>query len=160
MEKLHIGCGTEKLDGFINIDISKEVGPDMVVNVEKGLPFKDNTFDYIYSKNVLEEIRPEKWDFVLSEINRVAKEGCILELVLSFDNMYQRDRINHYRVFSWDSFFVCEEGQKHTYTVPIILKNLIKRPNKFTRLWFNLFPFLKKHVYFKFKIVKENKNKQ
>jgi ubiquinone/menaquinone biosynthesis C-methylase UbiE len=156
MKKLNIGCGNVKKEGFINIDISKTVEPDMVVNVEKGLPFKDNTFDYIYSSNVLEEIRPQSWDFVLREINRVAKNGCVLELSLAFDNMYNRGRINHYRVFNWDSFFVCEEGQGYTYTVPILLRNLEKRPNSFVRFWFNLFPFLKKHVYLKFKIIKRN----
>ncbi len=154
MEKLNIGCGYEKLEGFINIDISEEVKPDVVVNIEKGLPFKNNYFDYIYSQNTLEEIRPEHWNFILSEISRVAKNGCVLELDLSFDNMYQRGRINHYRVFNWDSFFVCEEGQNHNYTVPIILRNLKERPGVFIRLFFNLFPFFKKHINFKFEIVK------
>ena len=154
MKKLNIGCGYVKKEGFINIDISKSVNPDTVVDIEKGLPFKDNTFDYIYSSNVLEEIRPQYWSFVLSEISRVAKDGCILELSLAFDNMYNRGRINHYRVFNWDSFFVCEEGQEHNYTAPIILRNLEKRPNIFTRLWFSLFSFLKAQVKFKFKIIK------
>lgn len=154
MKKLNIGCGYEKKEGFINIDISKEVGPDMVVDIEKGLPFKDDTFDYIYSWNVLEEVKPEKWEFVLKEINRVAKDGCILELSLAFDNMYNRGRINHYRVFNWDSFLVCEEGQPHAYTAPIVLKNLNKETNKFTKLWFTFFPFLKNTVCFRFKVIK------
>ena len=124
MNKLNIGCGNEKMQGFINIDISEKVKPDIVVDIEKGLPFKDNYFEYIYSKNSLEEIRPQQWDFVLREIGRVANNHCILKLDLPFDNLYQRTRINHYRVFSWDSFFVCEEGQEHTYTTPIILRNL------------------------------------
>ncbi|MDD5699617.1 MAG: methyltransferase domain-containing protein [Candidatus Nanoarchaeia archaeon] len=156
MERLNIGCGYEKKEGFINIDISKKVKPDMVVNIEKGLPFKDNTFDYIYSWNVLEEIRPQFWDFVLREISRIAKDGCILELSLAFDNLYNRGRINHYRVFNWDSFLICEEGQEHNYTAPIILRNLKKKPNRLTKLWFSLFPFLKQQVRFKFRIIKKD----
>jgi len=153
-KKLHIGCGRIKLDGFINIDIAKEVEPDIVVDIEKGLPFEENSFDYIYSCNVLEEIRPQYYEFVLREIGRVAKNGCILELNEAFDTIYNRTRTGHYRTFSWDSFFCCEEGQESNYCAPIILKNLRKRPNVFVRLWFNLFPFLKKHVHFKFKIIK------
>jgi len=156
MKKLNIGCGYIKKEGFTNIDISKEVEPDVVANVEDGLPFKDNTFDYIYSSNVLEEIRPQYWDFVLNEIKRVAKDGCILELSLAFDNMYNRGRINHYRVFSWDSFFVCEEGQEYNFTTPIILRNLEKKPSKLTKLWFTFFPFLKAQIKFKFQIIKKN----
>lgn len=154
---LHIGCGKIKLEGFVNIDFSKKVDPDIVVNIEEGLPFEDNSFDYIYSCNALEEIRPQYWDFVLREIGRIAKNNCVLELVLSFDNMYQRGRANHYRTFNWDSFFCFEEGQALLYSAPLILRNLKKRPNIFVRLWYNLFPFLKKHVHFKFKILKTSK---
>lgn len=159
MKKLHIGCGYDKKEGFVNIDISKKVNPDMVVNIERGLPFEDNTFEYIYSKNALEEIKPQNWEFVLKEINRVAKPGCILELVLSFDNLYERIRINHYRTFSWDSFYMCGEDKTHNYTSPIILRNLKKRPNVFVRFGYSIFPFLKKSVHFKFEIIK-NKNQK
>jgi len=44
MEKLNIGCGYDKKEGFMNIDIAGGVNPDKVVNIEKGLPFKENTF--------------------------------------------------------------------------------------------------------------------
>ncbi|MFH1325764.1 MAG: class I SAM-dependent methyltransferase [archaeon] len=152
--RLNIGCGNVKKGGFMNIDIAKNVNPDKVVDIEKGLPFPDNTFEHIFSSHALEEVRPEKWEFVLSEISRVARNNCVLELSLNFDNMYQRTRMNHYRTFSWDSFFVCEEGQECSYTTPIILRNLNKRPNVFVRLWFNLFPFLKGSIRFKFEIVK------
>ena len=154
--KLNIGCGRKKLEGFVNIDISKKVNPDVVVNIEKGLPFEDNSFSYIYSKNVLEEIRQQYWDFVLREIGRVAKNGCILELDLPFDNLYHRTRANHYRNFSWDSFFCFEEGQDTLYSAPLILKNLKKRPHVFFRLLYTLFPFLKKHINFKFEIIKNS----
>ena len=153
--KLHIGCGRIKLEGFVNIDLSEEVNPDVIVNIEEGLPFEDNSFEYIYSCNSLEEIRPQYWDFVLREIGRVAKNGCILKLDLNFDNIYQRTRANHYRNFSWDSFFCFEEGQETLYSVPLILRNLKKRPNVFVKSLYNLFPFLKKHIHFKFKVIKD-----
>ena len=42
--KLNIGCGKNKLKGFINLDISPNVAPDIVRDIERGLPFGDNTF--------------------------------------------------------------------------------------------------------------------
>ena len=80
--KLNIGCGLKKKEDYINIDISKKVGPDKVVDIEKGLPFDDNTFDVIYSSHCLEHIVPGKISLVLKEIVRVAKDGAKLNLVL------------------------------------------------------------------------------
>ena len=43
-QKLQIGCGWNKMNGFVNIDKTSDVKPDLVVNIEEGLPFQDNSF--------------------------------------------------------------------------------------------------------------------
>ena len=43
--KLQIGCGWNKIKGFVNIDKASQVKPDVVVNIEKGLPFPDDCFE-------------------------------------------------------------------------------------------------------------------
>ena len=156
--KLHIGCGWDKRKGFVNIDKAKEVGPDVVVDVEKGLPFKDNSFEYIYSEHALEHIRPQYWSFVLNEISRVAKHGCILELKLPFDNTGQRTNADHYRTFSWNSFDQFIVGGNRNYYSDLSMIKLTKNPSKIKKLFFYLFPFLKYEVYFKFEIVKNKKD--
>lgn len=153
--KINIGCGRHKIKGYINLDIAKEVNPDILVDIEKkGLPFPDNSIDEIYSSHCLEHIRPQYWLFVLQEIARVAKHKCLLILDLPFDNMVQRSHADHYRTFSWDSFHDHEEDSEVLYYSNLILRNLHKRPNIFYRLWYNLFPFLKKHILFEFEIIK------
>lgn len=155
--KLHIGCGYNKLEGFINIDKAKEVEPDKVVNIEEGLPFPDNSFDYIYSEHCIEHVRPYYWKFVLDEIARVAKEGCILELRLPFDNIQSRTNPDHYRGFSWGSFRQLEIGNagKRNYYSKLNLIRLSSEPNKLIKLFYYMFPVLYRgDVYFKFKIVK------
>ncbi len=152
--KLHIGCGYNKLKGFINIDISKKVNPDIIVDIENGLPFKDNSIDYIYSQHCLEHIRPDKWKFVLNEIYRVCKNKAILELKLPYDNSGQRTNADHYRTFSWNSFDQFEENSKRNYYSDLRIKRINKTPNKIVKLFFYLFPFLKYEVYFKFKVIK------
>ena len=69
--KLNIGCGKNKLKGFINLDISPNVAPDIVRDIERGLPFGDNTFDEAVSSHTLEHIRD--LIFVMNEIWRVCK---------------------------------------------------------------------------------------
>jgi len=156
--KLHIGCGWNKINGFVNIDKSPEVKPDLVVDIEKGLPFPDNSFEYIYSSHCLEHVRPQYWKNLLNEISRIAKDECILELRLPFDNMGQRTNADHYRTFSWGSFDQFLEGSNRDYYSNLTMIKLTKDPPKLIKLFFYLFPFLKYEVHFKFKIIKKNNN--
>lgn len=156
-QKLNIGCGWDKLEGFVNIDKSPEVDPDMIVDIENGLPFPDNSFRYIYSEHCLEHITPEKWRFTLNEIARVAKDGCILEMKLPFDNVGQRTNADHFRTFSWHSFDQFIPKGDRSYYSDLNMIKLTKNPNILEKLFFYLFPFLKYEVHFKFKIVKKNK---
>ena len=47
--KLNIGCGKKILNGYINLDVVKLPGVDIVHDLNKyPWPFKDNYFDEIY----------------------------------------------------------------------------------------------------------------
>lgn len=72
--KLNLGCGNEIRKDFINLDLFKRPGVDVVHDFNKKLPFKDNTFDLINCDNVLEHTMylPK----VLKELYRVGKNGC------------------------------------------------------------------------------------
>lgn len=153
--KLNIGCGWNKKEGFVNIDKAPEVKPDMVVNIEQGLPFPDNSFEYVYSSHCIEHVRPQYWSFVLNEIARVSKDGCILELKLCFDNIATRTNCNHYRTFGFMSFDPLIKGSKRDYYSNLNLIKLYKKTNPFIKLFYYFFPFLKQKIYFKFKIVKK-----
>lgn len=52
--KLHLGCGTRKIHGFINIDTRSEVEPDIVADITN-LDYKD--VDLIYAAHVLEHFK-------------------------------------------------------------------------------------------------------
>jgi predicted SAM-dependent methyltransferase len=80
--KLNIACGFKKLNGFINIDSDAGVMPDIVRNIERGLPFSDNTVDYILSEHTLEHISPDLIHFVMYEFWRVLKSGCQLKIIV------------------------------------------------------------------------------
>jgi len=156
-KKLHIGCGYNKKVGWFNIDTAKEVNPDMVVDIEQGLPFPDNSFEEIYSEHCLEHVRPEHWRFVLAEIARVAKHDCILELDLPFDNISTRTHPDHYRTFtfsSWDQY--TDQDNLRSYYSSLRLHRLEAKPNKIIRIICALFPIVKNSIHFKFSVIKQN----
>jgi SAM-dependent methyltransferase len=151
--KLNIGCGYDKLDGYINIDISKDVNPDKVVNIEKGLPFNTNSVDEIYSCHCLEHIRPEKWRYVLKEIARVCKNNTIITLDLPFDNAGTRTHFDHYRTFTYGSF----QELREYYLDGVRFETLEHEDNKLLRIFYLLFPFFKSSIRIKLKVIKEKK---
>ncbi|MBS3084792.1 methyltransferase domain-containing protein [Candidatus Pacearchaeota archaeon] len=81
VKKLHLGCGRKYKEGFINLDISKNVKADVYHDLNKyPYPFKDNTFDYIYADNVLEILTSITKP--MEELSRISKKGAIIEIIV------------------------------------------------------------------------------
>ena len=79
--KLNLGCGFNKKpkeDGWINIDSDPSVNPDIIRDLERGLPFDSNSVDEVYAHHILEHM--EDFIFVLSEIYRVCRDGAEIEV--------------------------------------------------------------------------------
>jgi len=80
--KLHLGCGTRYIPGWVHVDQVKHEHIDYVCSVDK-LPFKDNSADIIYSSHVLEYFDYQEAEgIVLPEWKRVLKPGGILRLAV------------------------------------------------------------------------------
>ncbi|CAG8548307.1 8562_t:CDS:2 [Gigaspora rosea] len=95
---LDIGCGagswsfdiatTYPLAKVIGLDISPiqstHIKPKnfefIKANAQEGLPFDDNTFDFVFQRFLLVGYAKEKWPYVINEIVRVLKPGGFLEL--------------------------------------------------------------------------------
>lgn len=80
--KLHIGCGSRRLPGFIHIDARSEVAPDVVADVSFLDMFEDNSVDLIYFCHGLEHIKPHDVQITLAEWKRILKPNGILRLSL------------------------------------------------------------------------------
>ncbi len=51
-------------------------------DVSKGLPFKNNEVDWIYTSHLLEHLTPEKANLVINECRRVLVEGGIIRILV------------------------------------------------------------------------------
>lgn len=52
---VHVGCGTEIISGWCNVDIQELPGVDLVLDVTSGLPFSD--IDHIFCEHFIEHLR-------------------------------------------------------------------------------------------------------
>lgn len=78
---LDVGCDLKELHTFVSgnyigIDISGK--PDIVVDLENGVPFKDQSFDCVVSFDTLEHL--DDLHFVFDEMCRVSRRFVILGL--------------------------------------------------------------------------------
>ncbi len=70
---LNVGCGNSSY-GTDRIDLYPTAATTKVVNVDKeGLPYKPNTFDEVYARNILEHLK--NVGFFVDECYRVLKKG-------------------------------------------------------------------------------------
>jgi len=102
MKKLNIGCGSDIKEGWINLDYCKAEGIDVVHDLEKKLPFKDNEFDLIYASHILEHIK--NYEQLIGELRRILKEGGILEIKVPHHSYQGAYTEWHTRFFNWYSF--------------------------------------------------------
>jgi predicted SAM-dependent methyltransferase len=72
--KLNIGCGGRVLSGWLNTDYASALPMVMHLDIEKRFPFKEETFDYIFSEHVIEHIPYLGGVKMLMECFRVLKK--------------------------------------------------------------------------------------
>jgi len=88
--RVHVGCGKNYLNGFINIDGNAMRKVDCVLDVRVGLPFADDSVSFIYSCHMLEHLQIYDAMKVLREWKRVLEPGGHARLTLpDFTHVFQ-----------------------------------------------------------------------
>jgi len=75
MIKLNLGCGTNKLPGWVNIDSVAEFKPDLVHDLSDPLPYQDLSVDEVLAEDLLEHFDKYTRYFFSIEMTRVLKIG-------------------------------------------------------------------------------------
>ena len=128
--KIHVGCGENYLKGFINIDGIILFKNDYLIDIRVGLPFPDNSMDFIYSCHMLEHVYIDEAINILKEWYRVLKPSGYVRLTLP-DFQYvlkiNAKEIQTYfpRSFSSSSgqainFLFCDGQHKYAYSIELI----------------------------------------
>ncbi len=86
--KLNVGCGDNKIKGYVNIDAYKECNPDIVMNVAKrNLPYDNETVDEILFFHCIEHIEKYLHKHVLTEFARILKKDC--KVYISYPDFWE-----------------------------------------------------------------------
>jgi predicted SAM-dependent methyltransferase len=90
--KLHLGCGTKHLDGFINVDSRYIPEVDVADDIRTLTKFQNDSAELIYACHVLEHVGRREYMAVLKRWHEILKSDGILRLAVpDFESV-----VNHY----------------------------------------------------------------
>ncbi|MHB8219927.1 MAG: class I SAM-dependent methyltransferase [Acidimicrobiales bacterium] len=89
--KVHLGCGTVHLEGWVNIDNVRSVRPDVRVDLRGGFPAPANSLAFIYSEHVFEHLSLSDGRRLFRDCRRALTPGGVLRVAMP-DLRYLIDR--------------------------------------------------------------------
>ena len=161
---LDVGCGRQKTQGAIGIDIVKDSNADLLHDLNfLPYPFKDNKFDEVICKQILEHL--EKPLDVLQEIHRISKPNALLFIeVPHFSCFYAFCDLQHKRFFSYFSLdaFINKYGLFIIHKRKITFHRSHRRLgldvffNRYLLLYERFWTFIcpAEHIHFELKVIK------
>lgn len=83
--KLNLGCGTRKLDGYVNVDNAPLCAPDRLVDLERlPWPFESASAEEIVLSHVLEHLgqAPALFLGIMGELYRVCRPDALVRITV------------------------------------------------------------------------------
>jgi len=114
MRQVQLGCGNEYKNGWINIDKNMGIKADIYRNIEKGLPFDDDSVDEIYTRHLIEHIADDV--FLFNEIWRVCKDGA--KVIIDVPDADSRGAYDwdHKSFWNYRKFHYLNKDNRASYT--------------------------------------------
>lgn len=115
--KLHLGCGSKYIDGWMNVDMRKDIKTDKVLDFDKiPLPFKTDSFDEIKAEHVFEHLKcmllePIKY---MEEIYRISKNNAIITIEVPFGLCI--GQLDHKRGYLYTEFDLLSDNNPDRHT--------------------------------------------
>ncbi len=116
--KLHLGCGDNKMKGFLNIDIRPTSASDIINNASRLDAFPSNTFRIVFSNAFFEHLyyleRPE----CLKNVNRVLRSDGLIIFIGIPDFRQVADAYINKKPGITSKTFTLEEVYRYTHGYP------------------------------------------
>jgi predicted SAM-dependent methyltransferase len=85
---LDVGCAGNIHDHFVNLDYTWTPQIDVCWDITKQLPFKDSSFEGIFTEHCLEHITLTECKYALKEFFRIIKNNAIVRIVVPDGELY------------------------------------------------------------------------
>lgn len=106
--KLNLGCGLNRLEGYINVDAFAGCEPDLLWDLERTpWPFEDDSVGLVHANHVLEHLGQARETFfaIVKELYRVVRHGGELRINVPHPlHMSYLTDPTHVRCFTTDTF--------------------------------------------------------
>ena len=79
IKKLHIGCGANIYDGWLNTDLNYNEHVAFL-DASNTFPFDNGVFNYVYSEHLFEHLKFKQQMNMLKEAYRVLKKGGVMRI--------------------------------------------------------------------------------
>jgi predicted O-linked N-acetylglucosamine transferase (SPINDLY family)/predicted SAM-dependent methyltransferase/GT2 family glycosyltransferase len=101
--KVHVGCGNNRFDGWINLDIEEDnPSADLICDARQKLPFMDSSCSLVYSEHFLEHLTVEEGLSFLSECHRILQPGGTLRIAMpSLEYIVDKYNSENWREQDW-----------------------------------------------------------
>lgn len=130
VRQVQVGCGRNYLPGFINIDGNFQRRVDYLLDVRSGLPFPDESIDFLYSCHMLEHVYVYEAIDILREWRRVLSPKGRVRLTLPdfghvFEILEGRESTRFPRPFASRrgmaiNWLFCDGQHKYAYTAEVV----------------------------------------
>jgi len=87
---LHLGCGGEKFDGWVNADFynfhdllrNRRFVPDWMLDLTRPIRCPDGYWDGVFTEHTLEHLTYDECFFALAEVHRMLRDGAWVRVVV------------------------------------------------------------------------------
>ncbi|MEM7005562.1 MAG: methyltransferase domain-containing protein [Pseudomonadota bacterium] len=105
--KLHWGCGSKRLPGWLNVDGWATPATDYVLDMRNTLPLSDNSVEIIFTEHVLEHFHHKDARGILADFHRTLKPGGMLRVIVPDLQIFAQKYIEHARDFMREHWKHC-----------------------------------------------------
>lgn len=105
LTKVHLGCGSNMMPGWINCDIERNLPGVKFVDLRERLPFADGSVDFIFCEHVIEHLTLKDGHHMLAEAMRILKPGGVIRIVTpnlkTLMNDYRMKKLDRWKHSGW-----------------------------------------------------------